>query len=114
MSKIGCGYYIQPMIVFLRYVTERNMLRTFKNTVPNNQVIQFIITYARMEELFLEMQKRLTISYKLLLFLCNSSDSNKQSTVNQLFSDPSKEGTKGNGSSHMKLCSFQTLSTANF
>lgn len=46
------------MIVFLQYVTESNMLRTFKNTVSNNQVIQFVITYARKEELFLEMQKK--------------------------------------------------------
>jgi len=39
MSKIDYGYYIQPVIVFLQYVRESNMLRTFKNTVSNNQVI---------------------------------------------------------------------------
>ena len=69
MSKIDYGYHIQPMIAFLQYVRESNMLTTFQNTGPNDQVIQLIIIYDRKEEMYLEMQKRLTISYKLLLFL---------------------------------------------
>lgn len=70
------------------------MPRTFKNTVPNDQVILFIITYARKEETYLEMQKQSHHFIQTVLSLCYSSDSNKQFTVNHPFSDLSKDNTK--------------------